>query len=440
MNHRLLSYLSAFSVIALGGLQSPARADVRLADVIGSHMVLQRDQPLPIWGTADPGEAVAVRLDGGAASATKADAQGHWKVVLPAVKADGKTHRATVSGRNKIELDDILIGEVWIGAGQSNMGCPYNAPAAIAAANCPQVRLLNLSVAKSAAWEISTRDKLARGFSGPLCYFGLRLQKELGLPVGLIHAAVGGSAVELWTTVPGGQSGRFYKELISPLVPFAIRGTVWYQGEANNQDGLRYAPKMKALIEGWRQAWGREFPFYFVQIAPFGYDPYTDLKFLWEAQAEALKVPRTGIVVTTDLVEDLDEIHAVNKFEVGNRLALWALAKDYGRKDLIYSGPLYKGMKIEGRKIRIFFAHAAGLKSRDGQPLTHFEIAGPDGNFADAEATIDGQTVLVSAKEVPAPTQVWFGWHNIVNPNLVNQAGLPALPFQTKTWRGGTAE
>ena len=215
---------------------------------------------------------------------------------------------------------------------------------------------------------------------------------------------------------------------------------VWYQGEANNQDGLRYAPKMKALIEGWRQAWGREFPFYLVQIAPFGYDPYCDLKFLWEAQAAALKVPRTGMVVTTDLVEDLDDIHAVNKFAVGNRLALWALAKDYGRKDLVYSGPLYKGMKIEGRKIRISFAHAAGLKSRDGKPLTFFEIAADDGNFFDAEATIDGETVLVSAKEVPLPTQVWFGWHNVVDPNLVNRAGLPALPFTTKDWQGGTDE
>jgi sialate O-acetylesterase len=146
------------------------------------------------------------------------------------------------------------------------------------------------------------------------------------------------------------------------------------------------------------------------------------------------------MVITTDLVEDLDDIHAVNKLEVGNRLARWALAKDYGRKDLVYSGPIYKGMKIEGPKIRIFFAHAAGLKSCDGKPLTFFEIAGPDGKFADADATIDGETVLVSAKEVPVPTQVWFAWHNTVNPNLVNRAGLPALPFQTKDWRGGTGE
>ncbi len=439
MSHRLWRPLLAVSLVALPAAMLPARAEVRLPAVIGSHMVLQRDRPLPIWGRAEPGEEVAVRLDDAAPAATKADAQGRWQVVLPAVKTDGKPHRMTVSGRNKIELADILIGEVWLGSGQSNMGCPYNAPQAIATANCSQIRLLNLPYAKSPAWEISTAEKLARGFSGPLCYFGLRLQKELGVPVGLVHAAEGGSRIELWTR-QGGPSARLYQQMIAPLVPFALRGVVWYQGEANNQDGLRYAPKMKALIEGWRQAWGREFPFYLVQIAPFGYDPYCDLKFLWEAQAAALKVPRTGMVVTTDLVEDLDDIHAVNKFAVGNRLALWALAKDYGRKDLVYSGPLYKGMKIEGRKIRISFAHAAGLKSRDGKPLTFFEIAADDGNFFDAEATIDGETVLVSAKEVPLPTQVWFGWHNVVDPNLVNRAGLPALPFTTKDWQGGTDE
>ena len=462
MNYRQSWYLLAVSLIVSMAASGPARADVKLPNVIGSRMVLQRDQPLPIWGRADPGEEVSVRLDGGPAAATKADARGQWKVVLPAVKADGKTHRMTVSGRNKIELDDILIGEVWLGSGQSNMLVPYNFPPAFAAAHCPRIRLYQVPYARSPAWEIATPQKLATAFSGPLCYFGLRLQKELNVPVGLLHTAVGTSPIELWTA-QGGPSdpldqptvddnkfcwtfpsshrpGYLYRQTIAPLAPFAIRGVVWYQGEANCREGLPYADKMKNLIEGWRQVWGREFPFYFVQIAPFGHDPPANLKYFWEAQAAALKVPRTGIVVTTDLVQDLDDVHAVNKFEVGNRLALWALAKDYGRKDMVYSGPLYKGMKIEGGKIRIFFAHAAGLKSRDGQALTHFEIAGPDGNFADAEATIDGQTVLVSAKEVPAPTQVWFGWHNIVNPNLVNQAGLPALPFQTTNWQGGTGE
>ena len=223
MSRRLWRRLLAVSLVVLPAGALPARAEVRLPAVIGSHMVLQRDRPLPIWGRAEPGEEVAVRLDDAAPAATKADAQGRWQVVLPAVKTDGKPHRMTVSGRNKIELADILIGEVWLGSGQSNMGCPYNAPQAIATANCSQIRLLNLPYAKSPAWEISTAEKLARGFSGPLCYFGLRLQKELGVPVGLVHAAEGGSRIELWTR-QGGPSARLYQQMIAPLVPFALRG------------------------------------------------------------------------------------------------------------------------------------------------------------------------------------------------------------------------
>ena len=204
--------------------------------------------------------------------------------------------------------------------------------------------------------------------------------------------------------------------------------------------GLKYADKMKALIEGWRKVWGYDFPFYFVQIAPYaGYK--ASLPDLWEAQVASLKIPGTGMAVTTDLVENIKDIHPQNKFDVGNRLALWALAKEYGKTDLVYSGPLFKAMKVEGSKIRLSFAHVGGgLKSRDGKPLTEFEIAGADGKFVPAEATIDGDTVVVEAKEVATPTQARFGWRNVANPNLVNKEGLPASPFQTNNWQGGTGE
>jgi sialate O-acetylesterase len=198
---------------------------------------------------------------------------------------------------------------------------------------------------------------------------------------------------------------------------------------------------MKALIAGWRQAWGQEFPFYFVQIAPYSGYAEGELPALWEAQAASLKIPGTGMAVTTDLVANIDDIHPRKKVEVGNRLALWALAKTYGAKNLVYSGPLYKSLKVEGGKIRLSFAHAGGgLKSRDGQPLTEFQVAAADGKFVPARAAIDGETVVVEAKEVPAPTQVRFGWHHKTNPNLVNKEGLPASPFQTNDWQGGTGE
>ena len=229
--------------------------------------------------------------------------------------------------------------------------------------------------------------------------------------------------------------------MIAPVKPLAIRGVIWYQGEANNGDGLKYYDKMKALIDGWRKIWGYDFPFYFVQIAPWsGYGP-GNLPRFWEAQVASLKIPGTGMAVTTDLVENIKDIHPRQKLEVGNRLALWALAKDYGKQGLVYSGPLYKSMKVEGSKIRLSFAHVGGgLKSRDGKPLAEFEIAGADDKFVAAEATIDGATVVVQAKEVIAPTQARFGWRNEANPNLSNAEGLPASPFQSNNWQGGTGE
>ena len=201
---------------------------------------------------------------------------------------------------------------------------------------------------------------------------------------------------------------------------------------------------MKALIEGWRSAFENDdMPFYFVQIAPWSgrYEVRPASRRLWEAKSATLKLPHTGMAVTTDIVHNIGDIHPRNKHDVGDRLARWALAKHYGRKDLVYSGPLYKAMKVEGDRIRITFAHTGrGLKSRDDQPLSEFKIAGADGNFVEAQAEIDGNTVVVSSKEIKAPTQVRFGWHKVANPNLVNSEGLPASPFQTMNWTGGTGE
>lgn len=431
-----------------------AKADVTLPKVIGSHMVLQRDRPLPIWGWAEPGESVTVRFNG-TTQAAKADPEGNWKVVLPAVKADGKAHRMTVSGKNKIELSDILIGEVWIGSGQSNMEMGisqcHHAKEEIAAAEYPQIRLLLVPRAAGGEpakdfkgkWVHCTPKNLAAGgwggFSAALYFFGRKLHKELNVPVGLIESAWGGQPIERFIA-DGKKHGDIYDGMIAPVKPYAIRGAIWYQGESNVANGLAYAGKMKALIEGWRKDWGYDFPFYFVEIAPWAGYGNRALPPLWEAQVASLKIPGTGMVVTTDLVDNPKDIHPKDKVDVGNRLALWALAKTYG-KDVVYSGPLYKSMKVEGNKVRLSFAHVdGGLNSRDGKPLSEFEIAGADGKFVPAEATIDGDTVVVQAAEVAEPAQVRFGWRNLANPNLTNKAGLPASPFQTKDWQGGTGE
>jgi sialate O-acetylesterase len=453
--YRLL--LSACAVAFPLLTASPARADVQLPSVLGSHMVLQRDKPLPVWGWADPGEEVKVEFAGKEA-VTKADAKGNWRVTLPAQKANATGQRLTVTGKNKVELEDVLVGEVWVGSGQSNMewwlASTQKAKEATAAATHPNIRLFHVRrvtassplrdlpvVDAKVTWKACTPET-APQFSAVLYYFGVRLHKDLDVPVGLINSSWGGSPIEPWTVGQKGPSGGMYNGMISPLVPFPIRGVIWYQGESNVGNGVKYRDKMEALISGWRRIWGKDMPFYFVQIAPFsGYRPPGSLPPLWEGQVAALKIPGTGMAVTTDLVDDVKDIHPQNKKDVGDRLALWALAKTYGKKDLVYSGPLYKSMKVEGDKVRLSFAHTAGgLKSRDGKPLTEFEVAGEDGKFVPAEAKIEGETVVVHAGGVASPTQVRFGWSNTANPNLANKAGLPASPFRTKDWQGGTGE
>jgi len=439
---------------AIGLSPGLVRADVRLPAVIGSQMVVQRDVPLPIWGWAEPGEEVTVTLGDNKATA-KADADGDWRVTLKPVKADGKAHKLTVSGKNAIVLEDILIGEVWVGSGQSNMEWhlrnTQGAPEAIAAAKHPRIRLFHVPKVQkpqpdkdvNAAWMTCTPETVPT-FSAVLYYFGLKLHEELDVPVGLINSSWGGSPIEPWTITDKG-SGGMYNGMIAPLQPFPARGAIWYQGETNvlHKNGLAYHGKMKALIEGWRKTWNNDkLSFYFVQIAPWSgrYEP-GHLPALWEAQVATLKIPGTGMVVTTDLVDNLGDIHPRNKLDVGNRLARWALAKDYGKKDLVYSGPLYKSMQVEGNKVRLAFAHVGGgLASRDGKPLSEFQVAGSDGKYVPATAKIDGETVVVQADAVAAPTQVRFGWHKVAIPNLVNKEGLPASPFQTKDWQGGTGE
>jgi len=277
------------------------------------------------------------------------------------------------------------------------------------------------------------------------------------VPVGLINASYGGSKIEAWTPPAGFRNvaglkrladqaearppdakvthhspAALYNSMIQPLVPIELRGFLWYQGESNVGDGMRYRAKMEALIRGWRDVWARkDLPFYYVQLPPYRYggDPHR-LPQLREAQATALDLPHTGMVVTLD-VGDLKDIHPRQKQQVGRRLALLALAKDYGRHELHYSGPVFRSMHVEGAKAYIEFEHADdGLVSRDGKPLSWFEIAGPKGRFVTAEATIDGRAVVVHHPSIAEPRAVRFGWHQEAQPNLVNSAGLPAAPFR----------
>jgi sialate O-acetylesterase len=291
------------------------------------------------------------------------------------------------------------------------------------------------------------------------------LHKELNVPIGLIDTSVGGTPAEFWTSrkaleanpvlkpMAQGEASCLYNGMIAPLIPYAIRGAIWYQGEANVGAAFKYRTLFPAMIADWRAEWGQgDFPFGFVQIAPFGYQVWgmnpTACAELWEAQRMTLDAsPNTGMAVTVDIADvnlihpkdnNFEGIHPKNKQDVGKRLALWALAKVYGR-DIVYSGPIYKSMAIENGKIRLQFDHlGGGLIANDGKPLSDFTIAGEDKKFVPAAAAIDGDSIVVHSDQVAKPVAVRYAWREDATPNLANKAGLPASPFRTDSWKGVT--
>ena len=655
----------------------------RMACLFTDHMVLQRDQPLPVWGWAAPGRPVTVEI-GPHSARTRTNAEGRWGLTLPSLESGKGPLTITVkAGDETIRLTDILVGEVWLCSGQSNMEMTVSqsadGKAEIKAANHPNIRLFNIPRPATLSaepqdvvggqWQACSPETIG-DFSAVGYYFGREVHQSIDLPVGLINASWGGTIIETWTrheeisrlpgmteriaeaqdihrdpmvvpqdmtaeekraaeifranfkekaeykiafeasveraaksrqafnearasdelarkmtsldldlsswktmeipnpwgeaglpdfrgmvwfrktidvpaswvgknlvlhldriyegdvtwfngeqvgatiianyykprvysipaklvkagantiTVrvvdtfrPRGMSGNadamelrvpgseetdrislagpwrykpevqlhqnipwpndnvnyptlLYNTMIHPLVPFAIRGITWYQGEQNHGDGMLYFKKMQALIQSWRNVFIRpDAPFYFVQIAPYRYGgdmvEYT-LPELWEAQTAAMDIPHTGMAVISD-VGHVQDIHPRNKQDVGKRLALWALAKDYGQEDLVHSGPLYKSMAIEGSKIRLSFDHVgSGLASRDGKPLDWFLIAGENERFVKAQAVIEGNTIVVSSDAIAKPTAARFAWHQEAVPNLINKEGLPAGPFRTR--------
>ena len=515
--------LAALAVIVSAALVPALSADVRLPAVIGDHMVIQQGYPVNVWGWAAKNEQVTVRLAGSERKARGSAANGRWQVVFDPLTAGGAAVEMTVRGEKgpEVAVKDILVGEVWLCSGQSNMEFALewlaNTTPEIMKADHPRLRLFQVPKHTSdrpkddvdAKWAVSSPAS-ARGFSAVAYFYGLELQERLGVPVGVIQSAWGGTDIEPWTPPAGfaavpetrplleKQLAKYedyrkelekalpvweawirdvqkalkakaeipplpdidpkdpyespqapttlYNGMIHALTPFAIRGAIWYQGENNRNDGLFYEKKMEALIRGWREVWKLgDFPFYYVQIAPFtyGYDknmkgsPVPDayrLPLLWEAQTNVLRLANTGMAVVSDIT-NLTDIHPADKKDVAERLALWARTKTYGEKGLVHSGPLFKSMTVEGDKARISFDHVGGgLVTNDGQPPTWFEVAGDDHIFYRAEAEISGDTVVVRSPRVAAPAAVRLGWSQIAVPNLANKEGLPASPFRTDRW------
>ncbi|WP_442507466.1 sialate O-acetylesterase [Novipirellula sp. SH528] len=494
ISRRLLPSLGLMFGLVLAATSNPLFAEkpqvqtLQLSGVFGDNMVLQRDTDAAIWGNAPADAEVTVTPSwNDRATRVTADSEGHWRTSL-ATPAAGGPHEIQVQCVDAtITLTNVLIGEVWICSGQSNMQWKLRGFGAeqfkddVANANFPNIRFCDVPqvIALEEQQDVRTKWSVcnpssAYNFSAVAYFFGSRLHQELNVPIGLVSTNWGGSSAEAWTSqatlreqfpefneplvsyraiideqgalhsrsqkLPKGMNQRLpsvlYNSMIKPLTPYAIRGVIWYQGESNVEHPLQYRKLFPAMIRDWRDQWGiGDFPFYFVQIAPFSYktSPYP-AALLREAQSMTLSVPNTGMAVTMDIGNETN-IHPKPKKPVGERLARLALRRTYGKSDLVDSGPVYRSMKIQDGQIRLSFDHVgSGLASRDGKQLTHFTIAGEDKEFVPAEATIDEDTIIVRSEQVAAPAAVRFGWGNADLPNLSNQEGLPASSFRTDTW------
>jgi sialate O-acetylesterase len=500
--------VAALAVTA--GWHSPAaRAEVKLPAIFGDHMVLQRDQKDRVWGWADPGEEITVAIDG-QTKAAKAGPDGKWQVTLDPIPAGGP-YTVTVKGKNTVAYNDVLSGEVWVCSGQSNMQMPVAAAndsaLEIKAANYPGIRLITVPNRGTqepqkdfrGKWQVCSPQTVG-GFSAVGFFFGRQLHQILGVPIGLINDAWGGSACEAWiprerlaadpkykpllehwaeieknyprdkqaydearakakaegkTSRRGPRNpealmtgnsrpGNIFNGVLLPTIGYGIRGVIWYQGETNAGRAYQYRDLFPLMIQTWRDLWGQgDFPFYWVQLADFLDETTEPTESGWaelrEAQTMTMsKLPHTGEAVIIDLGEGKD-IHPRNKQDVAKRLARWALAKDYGIS-IPCQSPTYKSMERHGNRVVLTFDHVdGGFRPFDVNEPRGFAIAGSDRKFVRAQAKVTGpSTIEVWSDKVPEPVAVRYAWANNPVCNLYSAAGLPATPFRTDDWPGVT--
>jgi sialate O-acetylesterase len=496
-----------------------ACAEIKLPAIISDNMVLQADANAPIWGSAEPQSKITIACSWSDAKVTAdSDKQGKWITKIKTPKSGSKCTITITCGQETKTISNILIGQVWLCSGQSNMRWYVkdvkDAKNEIAAADYPDIRLFTVPMTASkvplddcnSQWIVCSPANVAE-FSAVGYFFGREIYKKLNVPVGLINSSYGGTPAQAWTrkeilaedsqlkkyleddakneankqkfqeqydqmlskwekkveaakasgkkspkkpNMPRelsekNKSSGLYNAMINPLIPYAIKGAIWYQGESNADEAVLYRKLFPAMIKNWRQDFKQgDFPFYYVQLASYGkymkknssgqpdltVPPDSNWPMLREAQSMTLSLPNTGMAVAMDIGE-VDNIHPKNKQDVGKRLALWAFTKDYGFKDIVYSGPLYKNMKIENDKARIVFdCTGSGLMTK-GDSIKGFAIAGADKKFVWANAKIDGDTVLVWSEQVKNPIAVRYGWADWIDCNLYNKEELPVSPFRT---------
>ena len=558
--NQVRTVLTAVLLMSVTGLHA---AELKLPAIFSDHMVLQRDVPVPVWGTATPGEGVSVEFalstgsgqapsassgQGGQKKTATADANGRWRVQLDPLKASVEPRTLAVSSANQKspianrQFVDVLVGDVWLCAGQSNMGFPLageqHAALEMPQAKYPRIRLFNVETKMAFEPQADCKGQWAactpgtvQNFSAVAYYFGCELHQKLGVPIGLVETALGGTSAEAWTSLQGLRADpatrpladafeqtktnlvarqeqyeqvilpqwqrdndlwrkdvnpsyqealRHWNEavrqakaaglpeparpqpakphpflpplpnrhaptllsngMLEPLIPFGIKGVIWYQGEANSDKPVAYRTLFPALIRDWRSRWGQgAFPFLFVQLPNVNARTAEPTESLWaglrEAQSLALALPATGQAVAIDVGEV--DIHPHNKLDVGRRLALVARHVAYGEQ-IVCSGPLFERMRIVGDQVRLTFANAGGGLNTGAAwppaPLTGFAVAGADRKFYWAQARIDGETVVIRSEHVPQPVAVRYGWADNPDVHLYNQQGLPAAPFRTDDW------
>lgn len=456
-----------FTVAAGIFLLSGAAAKVFLPAVYSNHMVLQQNSRVKIWGWSEVGEKITITTSWSKdTSKATGNAYAKWETTI-STPAAGTTGSITVKGdNNNIIIEDVLTGEVWLASGQSNMemnvywGLPYDDEVKNASNN--QIRFFHIGRSSSpfqqedvrAQWVVCTPDAM-KGFSAAAYFFGKRLNEQLQVPVGLIGASWGGTPAEVWTPEDAIRNDSIlntaaskltesqwwpvkpaynYNAMIAPLTNFKIAGAIWYQGESNTKSAATYDRLLTTLIKNWRKKWNDDFPFYFVQIAPYNYETTNVCALLREAQTKVLALEKTGMVVTSDLVDNINDIHPKLKKEVGERLANLALAKNYGRAAMNRPSPMYQSMQVEKNKIRIFFSNAQTGLMQKGNGSGDFYIAGADKNFVPATIKIEANTVLVWAKEIKEPVAVRFGFSNTAMPGLFSKEGMPVNLFRTDDW------
>ncbi|MBT8300744.1 MAG: sialate O-acetylesterase [Maribacter sp.] len=458
-----------FSLLLILGVAHEGYTKIWTPSILSDNMVLQQNSEVTIWGwTTDTSEKITVIGSWSDSEVTVDAYQGLWSAQITTSRAGGP-YTVRIKGHEELMIKNVLIGEVWLASGQSNMEWTptqglLNAEEEIKKANYPRIRFFKVDrhTAKfpqddtPGKWVECAPETMSR-FSSIAYFFARNVQDKIEVPMGMISSNWGGTPIETWiptelineneelkkaaTKIEAkpwwpNDPGMAYNAMIHPLSNFNIAGCIWYQGESNRQNPNAYYTSFPLLIKSWRNLWQSDFSFYFAQIAPFKYGEMDaiDAAIVRDAQlATMLHTPKTGMAVTND-IGNLENIHPINKQEVGRRLALWALAKDYGLEDLEHSGPIYKSMEIRKNKAVLSFDHAENGLIKKGKHLTSFTIAGPDQVFHPAKAKIVGNTIIVSAKNVKNPKAVRFAFTDTAEPVLYNKEGLPASAFRTDAW------